>query len=232
MAVARRLAPDVYQIDAPVLPDLQLIARIGREKRPMLLVAGACTTATIRSAIRAAGSAPIVVLHAVMSAALRPADARLQFVPWISARFKTPAGYLGSEPGIGWALVAATLGAVAIEKPLTLDRSLSGAAQAGAVEPAELGALSASLRDLSAALRPVRDRRLLAGEMPALERDGRSLVARRPLRRGRRLSPADFESRPNAGGLSPHLAAWLEGRRLRYDVETGEPITFGVVELE
>ena len=232
LRLSRRLTPDVYQIDAPVLPDLQLIARVSRERRPMLIVAGACTTATIRRALRAAGKTPVVALHAVMASALRPADARLQFVPWLSARFKIPAGYLGSEPGIGWPLVAATLGAVAIEKPLTLDRSLAGAAHAGALEPHELAALAAALRDLSAALRPVGDRRLLAEEMPALDRDARSLVARRSLRRGRALTDADLESRPQGGGLSPRLAAWLQGRRLRYDVEAGEPITFGVVDLE
>jgi sialic acid synthase SpsE len=232
LGMARKLRPDVYQVDAPVLPDLALIARIGREKRPMLIVAGACTTATIGRALGAAGSAPVVALHAVMSSALRPADARLQLVPWIAARFRTPAGYFGSEPGIGWALVAATLGAVAIEKPLTLDRSLAGAAHGGALEPEELAALAGALRDLSAALRPVHDRRLLAEEMPAVERDARSLVARRPLRRGRALTSADLETRSEPGGVSPSLADWLEGRRLRYDVEAGEPITFGVVDLE
>jgi sialic acid synthase SpsE len=232
MEAARRLSPDLYQIDAPVLADLQLIGRIRRQRRPVLVVAAACTTATVRAVLRGLGRTPVVVLHAVMSPALRPADARLQFVPWIAARFRTPPGYLSAEPGLGWALVAATLGAVTIEKPLTLDRSVAGGALAGAIEPAELAALAASLGDLTAALRPVGDRRLLAEEMPALDRDARGLVARRSMRRGRLLSRADLDVRSAAGGLSPRLAGWLEGRRLRYDVEAGEPITFGVVDLE
>lgn len=232
LGLARRLGPDVYQVDAPVLADLDLIGAIGRDRRPVLLVAGACTTASIQAALGALQRAPMAVLHTVMSPALRPADARLRFVPWLAARFRTPSGYLGAEPGLGWALVAASLGAVAIEKPFTLDRSLPGSVQAGAIEPDELAALAAGLRDLTAALRPVRDRRPLAEEMPALERDARSLVARRALRRGRALTRADFESRPSPGGLSPRLAGWLEGRRLRYDVEAGEPITFGVVDVE
>lgn len=229
---ARRLRPDVYQVDPPALDDSDLIRRIARERRPVLVVAGACTTATVRSAIRALHRCPQVILHTVASPALPPASARLQFLPWLAARFRKPVGYLGAEPGIGWALVAVCLGAVVVEKQMTLDRALSGGMHAGAIEPLELGALAAGLRDLTLALRPVGDRRVLGEEMRSLEREARSLVARRPLGRGRRLTASDVESRPASGGLSPRLAGWLEGRRLRYDVEAGEPITFGVVDVE
>ena len=99
-ALARALSPEVYQIDPPALGDPDLIRRVGREGRPVLLVAGACTTATLRGAIRALGRSSMVQLHTVASPALPAARARLSFLPWLAKTFRKPAGYLGAEPGI------------------------------------------------------------------------------------------------------------------------------------
>jgi sialic acid synthase SpsE len=232
LARARRLQPDVYQIDPPVLPDRELVARIGRQGRPVLVVAGACTTATLDAALRRLPRRRVAVLHTIASAAPQPERARLQYVPWLAKRYKVPAGYLSTEAGLGWTLVAASLGARVIEKPFTLDRALPGTLRASSLEPAELASLAAGLRDLAMALGAVGDRRVFAEELAAIELAGRSLVARRPLRRGAVLRARDLVSRPSASGVSPGLAGWLAGRRLRYDVEAGEPITLGLVETE
>jgi len=230
--IAARVAPDAYQIDPPALGDAALLAKVARERRPVLVVAGACTSRTLADAIRRLRGCQMVVMHAVVADALPPARARLRYIPWLATRFKKPVGYLGMETGPGWSLVAASLGAVIIEKPFTLDRTLPGANHAGSVEPAELSHLAESLRDLDAAMGPVGDRRVFGDELAALERSSRSLLAKRPLPRGHVLRPGDVVSGASAAGLSPRLAAWLDGRRLKYDVEAGEPITFGMVNGE
>ena len=56
--------------------------------------------------------------------------------------------------------------------------------------------------------------------------------ARRSLSRGATLKASDVESRPGNAGLSPRLIDWLTGRSLRYDVDAGEPLTFGMVDPE
>ena len=231
-AVARQVKPDIYQVDPGVLGDIELVSRIGRERRPVLLVAAGCTTATIGAAVRALASCPLVILHAVLVKGLPPGRARLQYVQWLAKRFKRPAGYLGHEPGVGWALVAAAMGAVVIEKSFTIDKSLAGADHSTSLDPRELRSLVTGVRQLREALGPVGERRVFGEELPALEEHDRSLVARRPLRRGERLRPVDVATQRMSGGLSPRMGGWLTGRRLLYDIEAGEPITFGVVEIE
>jgi sialic acid synthase SpsE len=232
LSLARRAHPDAYQIDPWSLGDVDLLRRVARERRPVLVVAAGATTKTIAAALAALRPCPVVLLHAVLSDGLAPGRARLRYVPWLASRFRVPVGYAGREPGLGWALVAATLGAVVIEKLLTVDRSLPGADHAGSLEPDELASLVASLRHLKQALAPVGERRVFSEELPSLEVADRGLVARRSLQRGHALRGSDFEARPGAGGLTPRLGAWLTGRRLRYDVEAGEPLTFGLVEME
>ena len=100
------------------------------------------------------------------------------------------------------------------------------------LDPAELRALVVGLKDLNAALAPVGDRRVFADELAVVEQHERSLVARRAMRKGHLLRASDLDARTTAEGVSPRLLQWLTGRRLRYDVEAGDPMTFGLVEFE
>lgn len=230
-AAARAIKPDIYQIDPAVLGNLELVKRIARERRPVIVIAGACTALVLDAVVAALKGRPIVILHTVAAAALAPAAARLRYLDRLAHRYKAPVGYLGNEPGIGWSFVAAALGAAIIERPFTVDRALPGGQHASSIDASELAAIVHGLADLRSALAPVGDRRVFADELPGLEKAAQSLVARRALRRGARLRAADIDLRAIAGGIGPRLKEWAVGRRLKYDVEAGEPLTFGVVEV-
>jgi sialic acid synthase SpsE len=230
LRVARMAKPDAYQIDPAVLGDLDLVARVAAERRPVLVVAGGCTLAAIGAALEAVGRRPVVLLHTVTAQALPPSNARLRYLLAFAERFKVPVGYFGQEPGIGWAFVAATLGAVVVEKRITVDRTLPGASHTASIDAAELGAMVTGLADLAGALAPVGERRVFRDELASLEATSQSLVARRAMRQGHRLRASDIGSAVAAGGISPRLSPWAIGRRLRYDVEAGDPLTFGIVD--
>jgi N-acetylneuraminate synthase len=230
-AFARRLGPDAYQIDPDVIGDHDLVRAIARERRPVHVVAAGCTTPTLAGVIRDLRGCPVVLLHGIFRETLSPARARLRYIPWLASRFRTPVGYFGPEPGIGWAFVAVALGATVIEKRFTLDRALAGAEHSSSIDRMELGALVAGCRQLRGALAPIGDRRVLADELEAIESSARSLVASRRLKHGHRLRASDITVARVAGGLGPRLRGWLTNRRLRYDIDRGEPITFGLVDL-
>ncbi len=230
LASARALRPDAFQIDPPVLTDAALVRAVGRTGRPVLLVAGMCTERDIEHALRALGRAPVVVLHTVSAAHVTPDRTRLGFVRELRARFRRPVGYLGREAGTEWSLVAAAVGAVVIEKPFTLDRAIEGPHHAASVNPEELRKLAADLRQLEAALEARAPRQVLPDELDVLALDGCTLVARRRLTRGTRLRREHVTTQAPLRGLSPRLWEWIEGRRLAYDVEAGEPLTFGLIE--
>jgi sialic acid synthase SpsE len=230
-AVARGLKPDAYQVDPGVISDLDLVRRIARERRPVLVSTAGATSATIGAAVRVLRGCRIVLLHAVAADVLAPDRARLRYITWLAAHFKKPVGYFGREPGTAWSYVAVTIGAVVIEKLLTIDHALPGPDRAASLDPGEFQSLVQGLKDLTAALAPVRDRRVFADELRAVEERGRSLVARRPMPKGHVLRASDLDARTTADGISPRLIEWLTGRTLRYDVEAGDPLTFGVVDI-
>jgi sialic acid synthase SpsE len=229
-AQADRLAPDIYQIDPPALSDRPLLEAAARSGKPILLVAGMCTDVAIAAALGELREKTVVLLHSVSALPLAPARTHLAFIGELNRRWRVPVGYAGWEPGTTWAVVAAALGAIVIEKPFTLDRNLGGPFHAASLDPQQLRTLADDLNALGAAIAPVKRRRILPEELDVLGASGQSLVARRRLRRGTRLRSSDFKLEAPLRGLTPRLWSWLEGRRLIYDLEAGEPITFGMVE--
>lgn len=229
-AEAKRLLPDVYQIDPPALTDLALLRAVGRARRPVMLVAGMCTEAAIAAALRALKPAPVALLHMVSAVPLPPDRTALGTIARLRTRFKVPIGYAGWEPGVTWSLVAAALGAVVIEKPFTLEQTLEGPFHSYSLDPAQFRVLARGLRELGPAVAPVASRRVMAEELDVLGTTAQSLVARRRLERGRILTLQDFTLQAPLRGIGPRLWHWVAGRRLLYDLEAGEPITFGVIE--
>jgi N-acetylneuraminate synthase len=119
-----------------------------------------------------------------------------------------PVGYSDHTEGIHIAIAAVARGACLIEKHLTLDRSLPGPDHKASLEPSELRAMVAAIRDVEAALgdgtkRPsstelmnravvrkslVAARAIVAGELFSEE----NLMCKRP---GTGVSPTEFWNR-------------------------------------
>ena len=224
-----QLKPDAVQIDPPQLTNLSLLRAIARLRRPVFLVVGMCTRTTLDAALQALGSSRVALLHTIAARPLAPGRARLRTIEWLQRTYNRPVGYVGSESDIHWSLVARVLGAIVIEHALTPDATRNGNHGSG-LEPGAMRTLVRRLHDLDEALEPVEDRDPAAEELDAVGAQALSLVLRRPLRRGAIVRASDLTATPPLRGLSPRLLDWVVGRRLLYDVDAGEPITFGLIE--
>jgi sialic acid synthase SpsE len=227
--IVSRLKPDAVQIDPAQLTNLALLRAVARLQRPVFLVVAMCTRTTLDAALAALGSSRVALLHTIAAKPLAPGRARLRTIEWLQRTYNRPVGYLGSEPDIHWSLVARVLGAVVIEHALTPDATRDGN-HAAALEPGAMRTLVRRLQDLDQALEPVEDRDPAAEELDAVGAQALSLVLRRPLRRGAIVRASDLTATPPLRGLSPRLLDWVVGRRLLYDLDAGEPITFGLIE--
>ena len=67
-------------------------------------------------------------------------------------RYGVPVGYSGHERGLQISLAAVALGAVAVERHITLDRTMWGSDQASSLEPKGLEALVRDIRILEDAM--------------------------------------------------------------------------------
>jgi N-acetylneuraminate synthase len=75
-------------------------------------------------------------------------DLNLTLINSLSERYGFPVGYSGHEPSVSPSIVAASLGAVMIERHITLDRTMYGSDQSASLEPSGLRSLVGTLRKL------------------------------------------------------------------------------------
>jgi N-acetylneuraminate synthase len=101
-----------------------------------------------------AAGCPFTLMHCVATYPMKDADANITAMLEMSERYDRPVGYSGHEVGLICSMTAATLGAVAIERHITLDRAMYGSDQAASLERPGLERLVRDLRELPEIMGP------------------------------------------------------------------------------
>ena len=140
-------------------------------------------------------------------------------------RFKNiPIGLSSHDSGIAMDLVGYILGARAIEKHFTLNRSMKGTDHAFSLEPQGLAKLA---RDISRARIALGDgiKRTYSSEEAPLYKMGKKLVISRDLVGGHVLGEGDFLIQSPGDGVSPNEMSHLLGKELGKELKKGHSIS-------
>lgn len=113
--------------------------------------------ATLEAIDRAVGifkakNCPFVLMHVVATYPAAEEDLNLRVIQTLRDRYGCPVGYSGHEPSVSPSLMAAMMGAVAIERHITLSRAMYGSDQAASLEKPGLETLVAQLRKIPLAM--------------------------------------------------------------------------------
>lgn len=95
---------------------------------------------------------PFVLLHTVSTYPALESDLNLRMISTLSERYGVGIGYSGHEPSVSPSIVAGVLGAVAIERHITLDRSMWGTDHSASLEESGLSQLVSTLRKIPVVL--------------------------------------------------------------------------------
>lgn len=128
----------------------------------------------------------------------------LRAMDTLGAAFQLPVGFSDHTQGIAVAIAAAARGAKIIEKHFTLDRTLKGPDHKASLEPEELAAMIAGIRQVEAALGSS-VKRPTASEWGNRDVARRSLVAARDVMPGETWSSDNLACKRPGTGLSPLL---------------------------
>jgi N-acetylneuraminate synthase len=115
---------------------LPFLKEVASEKKPAFVSTGMCTYEDIDRAVEIfkAAACPIMLMHTVSTYPAREKDLNLSVMHSLRQRYKLPIGYSGHEPSVSPSVMAAMMGAMAIERHITLDRSMYGSDQAASLE--------------------------------------------------------------------------------------------------
>ena len=130
-----RFEPVCYKIPSAGLTDNDLLRRVRLTGRPLILSTGMSTMEQIEAAVEILGTENLLITHATSTYPCDPEELNLSLIPLLAELFPCPIGYSGHEVGLIPSIVAIALGAVLVERHITLDRSMWGTDQAASVEP-------------------------------------------------------------------------------------------------
>lgn len=142
-----------HKVASACLTDDELLRRLRATRRPIILSTGMSTMRQIRHAVEVLGSENIVLCHATSTYPAPAAELNLRMIHTLQAEFpNVPIGYSGHETGLQTTCAAVALGAVFLERHITLDRAMWGSDQAASIEPQGLQRLVRDVRVISEAL--------------------------------------------------------------------------------
>jgi N-acetylneuraminate synthase len=219
-----------YKIASFEVVDLPLIRRVAATGKPVVISTGMATIGEIDAAVRAArdgGAQDIVLLQCTSTYPATPENSNLRTIGHLAETFGCPVGLSDHTLGLGVPIAAVGLGAVLIEKHVTLARADGGPDSAFSLEPDELRELVEESERAWQALGHVH-----YGPLPE-ERGSlahrRSLYVTRDLRAGDVLTTENLRSVRPADGLPPRHLDDLLGRRVGRDVARGTPASWDLL---
>lgn len=147
------LDPPCYKIASACLTDHDLIRHTCETGKPIILSTGMSTAGEVDAAVAVVVDAgnELLLMHCTSTYPSQYDELNLRCIQTLQ-RLGVPVGYSGHEPGLTTTFAAVALGAVAIERHVTLDRTMFGSDQAASIEPQGMMQLIKGIRTIEQAL--------------------------------------------------------------------------------
>jgi N-acetylneuraminate synthase len=142
------------KVASAMVKNIEFLAAVSWEHKPTFISTAMCDYDDIERALKIfsknISSSSLTLMHCVGTYPCAEEDLNLQMIPTLQKRYIYPVGYSGHEASVSPSVIAAALGATAIERHLTLDRSMYGSDQAASLEPHGFKTMVDQIRKLPA----------------------------------------------------------------------------------
>jgi N,N'-diacetyllegionaminate synthase len=221
-----------YKFGSGDLTNIQALRYAAKKHKPMLLGTGMATLAEVRTAIRAirnTGNNHIIALHCTTNYPCPLDEVNLRAMLTMRHALNCLVGYSDHTMGIIVPIMAATLGAVVIEKHFTLDKTLPGPDHKASLEPSELSQMIAEIRDVDIILGSYAKKPTVS-EKEIMKTVRKSIVAVQHIPKGSILRKDMLGIKRPGTGLPPAKLDNLLGRRTKRDIKKDELVKPSMVE--
>jgi N,N'-diacetyllegionaminate synthase len=217
-----------FKIPSGEITNLPYLRHIGQLGKTVILSTGMSNLGDIEAALdvlEQAGTAraQISVLHCTTEYPTPMNEVNLRAMQSIQTAFGVAVGYSDHTSGIEVAIAAVAMGATVIEKHFTLDRNLPGPDHKASLEPEELKAMVAAIRNIEIALGDG-IKRLTPSEARNKPVARKSLVASQVIKAGEVFSAQNITTKRPGTGISPMRWNEIMGRAASRDFVADELI--------
>jgi N-acetylneuraminate synthase len=222
-----------YKIASFELVHIPLIQHAAKTGKPLIMSTGMASEQEIREAVDAAhqaGAKQVVLLKCTSAYPAKITDANLATISNMRDKYQCPIGLSDHSLGIDVPIVATALGAVLIEKHITLDRDDGAVDSAFSLQPNELKALVKSVHSAWSTLGKV--------TYGGSQSEEKSKIYRRSIYANQAIKEGDYFSKENLSvvrpglGLSPKYLSNIIGKKATTDISTNTALAWHQIETE
>ena len=223
------LGQNIFKIPSGEITNLPYLRHIGQLRKEVILSTGMANLGEVEAALEifeAAGTprSQITVLHCTTEYPTPMSEVNLRAMQTMRVAFGVQVGYSDHTQGIEVAIAAVAMGASVIEKHFTLDRNLPGPDHKASLEPQELKAMVAAIRNIEQALGNG-VKWLTPSEIKNKPVVRKSIVASRDIRMGEIFSSENLTTKRPGIGISPMRWGEVIGHHASRDFSVDELIT-------
>lgn len=224
------LESPAYKIASFELTDIPLIKLVAQTKKPLLMSTGMASEIEIEEAVATArdnGCKSLLLFHCISSYPATTEASNLNYIKKIREEFNVEVGLSDHTLSNTAAISAIALGATAIEKHFTLDKSTGPDSE-----------FSLNLEELEDLVKTSKSAWLSLGtgkndrDTTELEnrKFRRSIYFIRDIKAGKLITPRDIKTIRPAYGIPPKFFNEIIGAKLIKDVEVGDPVKWDCIE--
>lgn len=211
-----KLRVPAFKFGSGDLTNIPLLVYAARFGKPMILGTGMATMQEVKRAVEAirtqGHNKKIIVLHCTTNYPCPPDEVNLKAMNVMEKELGVPVGYSDHTLGTQVPIMAATLGAVVIEKHFTLDTSLPGPDHACSLEPEELGQMISAVRLVKVFMGSSKKMPTIH-EIAIMASVRKSVVTVRAIKKGELFTKDNIAIKRPAGGLKPELYSRIIGSK-------------------
>ncbi len=222
----------VYKIGSGDLTNIPFLEKVAVKGKPMIIGTGMATLDEVKEALATIyqlKDEQVILLHSTTSYPCSLNEVNIKAMQSMRKDLNCLVGYSDHTLGLTVPLMAVTMGAVVIEKHFTLDKTMSGPDHKASLEPDELKAMVRSIKEVEKAMgegvkRPTKS------EEKIMQLIRKSIVAKKDLPTGTKMTREIVTSKRPGTGLSPKYLNKIVGRRLKKSVKKDEQINLSELE--
>ncbi len=221
----------MYKIASMETGDLDLIKKVARTGKPIIISTGATYMREIEeavAAVRSEGNEKLTLLVCTSSYPADPSDAHLNRIRTLQSKFGVDVGISDHTLGIGVSIAAIALGATMIEKHITLSRNDGGPDSAFSMEPNEFAQLiiegNSAAQSLGNAKWSVQESEFESRRLR------RSLFITKDILAGEIASKDNVRAIRPGNGAPPKLFSQIIGKRFKSNHLAGTPMSLDLVD--
>jgi len=132
----RRFDLKYNKISSAMVTYLPLVEMVAEERKPTFISTAMCTFDEIDKAVGIfkKNACPFTLMHCVATYPAKDDELNLLGIKTLKERYQCDVGYSGHEVGVVSSVLAVAMGAVAVERHITLDRAMYGSDQSASME--------------------------------------------------------------------------------------------------